>query len=222
MPDSAFDDARRAVADAARLLAARGLCIGTAGNISVRHDDVVAVTATGVVLAETTPELVTVVDPAGTVVDGGFAPTSELQLHLDIYRRHGAGAVVHTHAPRATAAACVLDELPVIHYQQLALGGATPVVPFYPFGTTELAEAVATALTGRQAALLSNHGAVTHAPTLAQAVEHALVLEWACGLYADAVALGTPRILSTEQQAAVQDVIFRRDYGTTKTLPPRS
>jgi L-fuculose-phosphate aldolase len=220
VPDAPLADARRAVADAARLLAGRGLCIGTAGNISVRADSLVAVTATGVVLAETTPELVTVVDLAGSVVAGGFAPTSELELHLGIYRRHGAGAVVHTHAPRSTAVACVLGELPVIHYQQLALGGATPVVPFYPFGTTELAEAVATALAGRQAALLSNHGAVTHAPTLSQAVEHALLLEWACGLYADAAALGTPRTLSTDQQAAVLDVVFRREYGTTKTLPP--
>lgn len=109
----------------------------------------------------------------------------------------------------------------MIHYQQLALGGATPVVPFYPLGTTELAEAVATALAGRQAALLANHGAVTHAPTLAQAVERALLLEWACGLYADAVALGRPRTLSTEQQVAVLEVVLRREYGSTKTLPRR-
>jgi len=87
-----------------------------------------------------TPEEVSVVDAQGTPVLGDLAPSSELLLHLKIYERLGAGAIVHTHAPMATALACVLDELPMIHYQMVACGGPVRVTPLAPFGSTELAE----------------------------------------------------------------------------------
>ncbi|WP_306357150.1 MULTISPECIES: class II aldolase/adducin family protein [unclassified Nocardia] len=215
-------DARTQVAAAARRLAEAGLLIGTAGNVSMRVDDLIAITATGTVLADITPDQITIVDPHGTVVSGAFAPTSELHLHLGIYRDFDAGAIVHTHAPKSTAVGLVLPELPVLHYQQLPLGGPTPVVPFHPFGTPELADAVRAALPGRFAALLANHGAVTHAPTLDQAVEYALLLEWACTLYVDAAMIGMPRALTVEEQTAVADVIRRTGYGTPKVIEERT
>ncbi|WP_067827033.1 class II aldolase/adducin family protein [Nocardia inohanensis] len=218
MPTPALAD-RHQIAAACHRLAAAGLLIGTAGNVSMRVGDEVAVTATGAVLAELTPDQVTLVNLDGTVTSGDYAPTSELQLHLGIYRSLPAGAIVHTHAPKSTAFGCVLDELPVLHYQQLVLGGATPVVPFHPFGTPELAEAVLSSLsTGKQATLLANHGAVTLGSSLNQAVENALLLEWACALYLDAATLGTPRPLTASQQQAVIDVTLRTGYGTTKSL----
>jgi L-fuculose-phosphate aldolase len=207
-----------AVAAGSRQLAAKGLLIGTAGNVSTRTGDQIAVTATGVPLAAAGPEHVTVVDLDGTSVAGDLAPTSELLLHLGIYRRFGAGAVVHTHSPMATALTLVADELPCVHYQLLPLGGAIRVAPFAVFGTPELAEHVFTALDGKTAALMANHGAVTFAPTLDQAVEQALVLEWACGLYLRAAAVGPPRALSTEQQHAVIAAALARGYGTTRRL----
>ncbi|MFF8191107.1 class II aldolase/adducin family protein [Streptomyces bobili] len=217
---SALGQERAAVADACRRLAAEGLLIGTAGNVSVRAGDRVAVTATGAVLARITPDQVTVVDLDGTVVAGTLRPTSELELHLGVYRRYGTAAVVHTHAPMATAVACVLDELPCVHYQLLALGGTVRVAPYATFGTPELAASVLDALDGRGAALMANHGAVTHAPTLDQAVEHALLLEWACGVYQRAAAMGRPRFLDEGQQLAVIEAALARDYGTTHPVPP--
>jgi L-fuculose-phosphate aldolase len=211
---------RAAVADACRRLGAEGLLIGTAGNVSVRVDDRVAITATGAVLAGLTPEQVTVVDLDGNVVDGDLRPTSELDLHLGVYRRFGVGAVVHTHAPTATAVSCVLDELPCVHYQMLALGGSVRVAPYATFGTPELAASVLAALDGRSAALMANHGAVTHGTTLDGAVENALLLEWACGVYRDAAAMGRPRVLDERQQLAVIEAALARDYGTTHRLPP--
>ncbi|MCM6778129.1 class II aldolase/adducin family protein [Nocardia sp. CDC159] len=209
---------RAQIAAACQRLAAAGLFIGTAGNVSVRVADRVAVTATGTALGLLTADEVTVVDLDGAVLAGRLAPTSELQLHLGIYRSLEARAVVHTHAPRAIALGLVRDELPVIHYQQLPLGGATPVVPFHPFGTAELAGAVRDSLDGRQAALLANHGAVTVGETLELAVEHALLLEWACGIYLDAASAGNPRPLSAAQQQAVADVSARLAYGTPKPI----
>jgi L-fuculose-phosphate aldolase len=215
---SVLDDARRAVARASNGLAGEGLLIGTAGNVSVRAGEHVAVTATGVVLGAATPDDVTVVDLDGTVVAGELAPTSELELHLGIYRRHDAGAVVHTHAPNATAVSLVLDELPCVHYQQLALGGAIRVAPFAVFGSAELAAETLKVLEGKAAALLANHGAVTHGPTLEAAVDNALLLEWACGLYVRAATLGAPRVLDHEQQDAVVTAAVRSGYGRPRRI----
>ena len=224
MTDSsaALGQQRAAVADACRRLGAEGLLIGTAGNVSVREGDRVAITATGAVLADLTADQVTVVDLAGGLVDGTLEPTSELDLHLGVYRRYGTGAVVHTHAPMATALSLVLDELPCIHYQLLSLGGTVRVAPYATFGTPELAESVLAALEGRGAALMANHGAVTHAPTLDKAVEHALLLEWACGVYQHAAALGPPRLLDERQQLAVIEAAIARDYGTTHPVSPEA
>ncbi|MFC4949866.1 class II aldolase/adducin family protein [Pseudonocardia sp. GCM10023141] len=210
--------ARHDVVAACHRLAAAGLLIGTAGNVSVRTGDEVAITATGVVLGAATPADVTIVALDGTIVDGTLAPTSELELHLGVYRELGAGAVVHTHAPVSTAMSCVLDELPVIHYQMLLLGGAVRVAPFHAFGTPELAAAVLDALDGKLAALMANHGSVTHAATLDGAVENALLLEWACAVYRDAAVVGTPRTLDESQQLAVVEAALSRGYGRTHTL----
>jgi L-fuculose-phosphate aldolase len=210
---------RDAVATAARRLAATGLFIGTSGNLSARDGDRVAVTATGVTLADCRPEQVTVVTLGGEVVAGDLVPTSELDLHLGVYADTGTAAVVHTHAPYSTAVACVLDELPVLHYQQLLLGGAVRVAPYATFGTPELAARVRDALAGRQAALMANHGSVAVGGSLDRAVEHALLLEWLAQLHHRASALGTPRQLTDEQQAAVVEEAVRRRYGTPQENP---
>jgi L-fuculose-phosphate aldolase len=195
---------------ACRALADSGLVVGTSGNVSVRDGERVSLTPKGIALGELAAQDIAVVDVSGAVLAG--TPTSELDLHLEIYRRFGAGAVVHTHAPRATAVACVLDELPVIHYQLLTMGGAIRVAPFAPFGTPELANAVADALVDRSAALLANHGAVTYGATLAEALERAIVLEWACSVYLDAARVGTPRVLDEPQLAAVRESAARHGY----------
>lgn len=216
-----MNEARAAVAAASRRLAEAGLLVGTAGNVSARVGDLVAITATGVRLGACSPDDVTVVDLDGAVVEGTLAPTSELSLHLGVYAdgpTEQQGAVVHTHAPFATALACVLDALPVLHYQQLALGGEVRVAPYATFGTPELAAAVRTALAGRSAALLANHGSVTLGGSLDQAVENALLLEWLCQLHHRASALGTPRVLTEEQQLDVIEAALSRGYGSTQEI----
>lgn len=211
---------RERVASAARRLAQAGLLIGTAGNLSVRDGQRVWATGTGVVLGECGADDVTAVSLSGEVLEGRLVPTSELELHLGLYADSpdGAGvqAVVHTHAPYSTAIACVLDELPVLHYQQIALGGTIRVAPYATFGSPELASGVRDALRERQAALMANHGSVAVGATLDKAVENALLLEWAATLHCRASALGTPRALDQEQQTAVILAALDRGYGTTQ------
>ncbi|WP_370249099.1 class II aldolase/adducin family protein [Nocardioides sp.] len=208
-------DPAAAVADAARRLAAQGLLVGTAGNVSVRDGERCWITVSGAVLAETTPDDVVAVPLAG---GEGVRASSELELHRLVYAaRPEVGAVVHTHAPYSTAVACVLPELPVIHYQQLLLGGAVRVAPYATFGSPALAEGVAEALTGRQAALLANHGSVAVGPDRAAATEHAVLLEWLAALHHRASVLGTPRVLSEAEQTDVVLAALARRYGEKST-----
>ncbi|MFL5829389.1 MAG: class II aldolase/adducin family protein [Solirubrobacteraceae bacterium] len=209
---------RERVAAASRRLASEGLVLGTAGNISERAGDHVAITPTGAALADLRADHVAVVDLDGEHVDGELAATSELGLHLGVYHRYAAGAVVHAHPPMGTALSCVLDELPVVHYQMLSLGGPVRVAPYATFGTPELAELTLEALSERSAALMANHGTITYGPELDFAVTQSLLLEWACELYWRAATLGRPRALGPDEQEAVIDQVARRGYGSTQRV----
>jgi L-fuculose-phosphate aldolase len=116
----------------------------------------------------------------------------------------------------ATALSCVLDELPCVHYGLLALGGSVRVAPYRTFGTPELAEAVLDSLEGKTAALMANHGAISHGADMAAAVDASLLLEWACGVYWHAAAIGTPHTLDEDQQAAVVQAAVERSYGSLR------
>ncbi len=203
---------REAVADTARHLAQAGLALGTAGNVSARYGDLVAVTRTGATLATVSAEDVAVVDLSGTSV-AGPPPSSELALHLGAYHRYGAGAVVHVHGPVSTALACVIDELPAVHYQMVALGGPIRVARYATFGTIELAETTLEALEDRTAVLMANHGALTYGEDLSSAVGRAELLEWVCTVYWQAAAIGTPRTLTNDELDDVRTEMVRRRYG---------
>ncbi|WP_206072134.1 class II aldolase/adducin family protein [Antrihabitans stalactiti] len=209
---------RARIAESCRRLAGAGLVIGTAGNVSVRVGELVAITATGAAFEGLTEDQVTVVNLRGDVVDGDLAPTSELELHLGLYRNCNAGAIVHTHAPMAVAVGSVIDEIPCVHYSMLSLGGSVRVAPYATFGTQQLADNVHAALADRSAALMANHGAINYASDLDHAVESALLLEWACTAYWRAAAIGKPRALTPEDQAAVIAAVIERRYGTTQSI----
>lgn len=207
-----FDTQRRALADACHRLASEGLVIGTAGNLSVRVDEEVVVTPTGCLLGEVSADHMSVVGIDGDVHAG--EPTSELGLHLGVYREMDwPRAVVHTHSPMATAVGCVVDELPPIHYQMLALGGSVRVAPYATFGTDELHAHVLAALAGKTAALMRNHGTLTCGVSLDSAVDASFLLEWACQLYWDAKQLGEPSVLSDSQLAEVAHQVQKLGYG---------
>ncbi|MGI9185256.1 MAG: class II aldolase/adducin family protein [Solirubrobacteraceae bacterium] len=203
---------RERVAAAARDLAADGLVLGTAGNVSERHGERIAITPTGAVLATLDAVDVAVIDLQGAHLDGPWGPTSELALHLGTYRRYGAGAVVHAHAPVSTALACVLDELPAVHYQMIALGGPVRVARYATFGTEELAAVTLDGLEDRTAVLMANHGTLTYGDDLPTATARTRLLEWVAGVYWRAASLGPPRTLDAAQLDAVGDQLAARQY----------
>ncbi|MET9682513.1 class II aldolase/adducin family protein [Streptomyces coeruleorubidus] len=197
--------ARRTVSD--------GLVVGTSGNVSVRVDDTVLVTPSGVPYDRLTPGDVTGVGLDGRQVLGTLAPTSELPMHLAVYRTTGARAVVHTHAVHATAVSTLVSELPLIHYMAAALGGPVRVAPYATYGTDELAENMLRALADRSGCLLQNHGTITHGTSLDQAYDRTAQLEWMCRLWLTAASVPglSPSLLSGEQLAEAQEQL--RGYG---------
>jgi L-fuculose-phosphate aldolase len=195
-------DARRQVVETCRRAVEDRLVIGTAGNVSVRVGDLVAVTPSGLDYGDLTPELVGVHKLDGTAVEAELKPTSELPMHLAVYAETGAKAVVHTHSIAAAALSVVVDEVPAVHYYLALLGGRVLVAPYRPFGSPELATALVDALGDRSACLLGNHGAVTTGDDLAQAYQRAGYLEWVCEVALKVVGTGRAPRLLTEQQMA--------------------
>ncbi|MFG3660653.1 class II aldolase/adducin family protein [Streptomyces sp. NPDC047706] len=185
----------------ARRTVSEGLVVGTSGNVSVRVGDTVLVTPSGVPYDRLGPHDITGVSPDGRQVRGTLVPTSELPMHLAVYRTTDARAVVHTHAVHATAVSTLVPELPLIHYMAGALGGPVRVAPYATYGTEELAENMLRALAGRSGCLLQNHGTVTYGTTLAEAYDRTAQLEWMCRLWLTASSVPglTPSLLSREQ-----------------------
>ena len=194
---------REEVARLARRLRPDGLVVGTAGNLSARRGDLVAITPSGLDYGDLDARLVCVVDVDGTQVEGMLAPSLELPMHLAAYRRAGAGAVVHTHAPYATALSLAQEELPAVHYLIAELGGPVRVAPYATFGTEALADGLVAALEGRSAALLASHGAITIGDTPARAYDRSLILESIAAAYVRARALGTPRVIPDAEVAVL-------------------
>lgn len=178
------------------------LVVGRSGNVSARVGELVVVTPTGVPYERLRPADLVAVDLEGRQVRGELRPTSELPLHLAVYRGTGAAAVVHTHAPHATAVSLLTDELPPIHYMTTALGGPVRVAPYALYGTPELATLALAALADRSACLLANHGTIAYGGSLEAAYERTLHLEWLSQVYLLASAAGTPRTLSPSDLAA--------------------
>ncbi|MCW2599686.1 MAG: L-fuculose-phosphate aldolase [Frankiales bacterium] len=209
---------REAVAAACRRLAVDRLVIGTAGNLSARSGDHVVITPTGLTLAAAAPEDLTVIDLEGRVVEGRYAPTSEVQLHLAIYTAHAAGAVAHAHPLDSTAVACTVAELPAWHYTTAALGGPVRVAPYATFGSRELADGVLTALEGRTAALMAHHGSVAYGDTVDQACDRIEHVEWLAGLHTRITQLGGGRPLSPSELEDVVTAAIQRSYGAPRAL----
>lgn len=195
---------RQQIVDAARTMNAIGINQGTSGNISARCGTRMLITPSATPYDKMQPD-----DLAAMPIDGSGAwtgplkPSTEWRFHLDILRgRPDAGAVVHTHATYCTVLSILRRDIPAVHYMIAAFGGHdVRCAPYATFGTAELAELALTALRGRNACLLANHGMIVTGPTLARAMWLAEELETLAKQYCLALQLGTPTILSPAQIA---------------------
>ena len=206
---------RRAVVDAAIELERRGLNHNTAGNVSVRVGDGLLVTPTGIPAAMLVPDDIVELDAGGDARPGqSRRPTSEWQLHTAIYAaRPDVSAIVHTHSPEATAAACVGSPIPAVHYIVAKGGGRdVPVSPYATYGSAELAAAVVATLgPDRRACLMANHGMIAGGRSLDDAVAIAHDIEWLACVHRLALLRGEPVVLPDDEIDRVAEMF--RTYG---------
>ena len=199
---------REAVVAACRALVEERLVVGTAGNVSVRQGDFVAISPSGFDYLAMTASDVPVIDLEGARQFGDYEPSSEWQLHLGVYRTSAHSAVVHTHATASTALSTVVDEVPMSHYYTALFGGAIRVAPYATYGSPELAVAVEAAMRERRGALLGNHGAVVAGKSLKQAMDLARYLEYVCEVQLKAMATGAPvKVLPASEIEKVQGLL---------------
>ncbi|WP_328938867.1 class II aldolase/adducin family protein [Streptomyces tauricus] len=212
-PGEALERAWNGLVATARRTVSDGLVVGTSGNVSVRVGDTVLVTPTGVPYDRLAPEDICGVSLDGRRVLGSLVPTSELPMHLAVYRSTDARAVVHTHAVHATAVSTLVTELPLVHYMSAALGGPVRVASYATYGTEKLAENMLRALRDRTACLLQNHGTLAHGATLDQAYDRTAQLEWMCRVWLTASSVPglTPTLLTEDQVAQAGERL--KGYG---------
>lgn len=212
------DSQRRSAASrlvhAARLLDDSGLNVNASGNLSIRVDRQVLVTPSGMAPAEFDDDDCVLLEHDGTVVHGLRTPTSEWRIHAQVMqRRPDVEAIVHTHSPEATAAATLHQSIPAVHYLVARFGGPSlPCAAYATYGSAALADNVVTALgQHRTACLMASHGAIAVGGDLVTAVALARDVEWFCGVYRRALALGEPVILADEEVSRVAQKF--RSYG---------
>lgn len=196
---------RGRLADAARKLSAMGMNPGRSGNLSARVPGGFLVTPSGRPYDTMGPGDLVLLDSSGAPRDGQGKPSTEWRLHRDIYARvPQAASVVHTHSPFATTLACIGRGIPAFHYEVAFAGGADIRCARYAtFGTQELSDAALTALEGRRACLLANHGAVAWGEDIEDAMGLAEKVEALARLYWQALQVGEPRLLPEAEMATV-------------------
>ncbi|HVX43583.1 MAG TPA: aldolase [Mycobacteriales bacterium] len=169
----------QAIVELGASLFARGFCVGSAGNISVRTDDGFLMTPTNSSLGRLEADSLSILDSNFRHI-GGDRPTKEVVMHRACYEaRPDAQAVVHLHSTFATALACLPDaELPPLTpYFVMRVGERLPVVPYFRPGDPAMEAAVREACRRGRAVLLANHGSLVAGSSLVDAVNVAEELE---------------------------------------------
>jgi L-fuculose-phosphate aldolase len=193
-----------------------GLIAGVEGNVSVRlESDRLLVTPRGLLKSDLCPEDLVEVDLTGRHRHGYRQATTELDLHLRVYRRRSdCGAVVHAHPPAATAFAVAGEGLPRDVLPEIALFmGEVPCVPYARAGTPALGDAAEPFLGQHVAVLLANHGALTWAENLTQARIRMESLEHSARILLGARMLGRVNRLTREEIEALERMRGTHSHG---------
>ena len=207
---------RNEIIAAARRLAAQGFLPGPSGNLSARLDDErVLVVPSGVPKGRVQPEELLIVDLEGRVLAGirGMKPTSELPMHLEVYRRRpDVAAVVHAHPAAAVALTLAgISLMEPMLPEAVALLGKVPTTTYATPSTPENREAIAQWVEDHDVILLARHGSLTMGRTMEEAVVRLETLEHTAHTLLWAHMLGKPAPLSPEDVAKMYAVL--ETYG---------
>jgi L-fuculose-phosphate aldolase len=211
---------REAIVEVGRRLYARGYTASNDGNISARLDDRrLLMTPKSVCKGFMSPDMMVITDLDGKKLAGDRDPSSEMQMHLEVYRqRPDARAVVHAHPPIATGFAVAgipLDR--AVLAEVVTTLGSVPIAEYATPSTKELPEAVRKYVRAHDGMLLANHGALTLGADLFSAYYKMETIEHFAHISLVARLLGGERLLSRQEVDRLQGL--RGMYGIASPAP---
>lgn len=211
---------RADIVEIGRRLYARGYTASNDGNISVRLDvNRLLMTPKSVCKGFMDPQMMCITDLDGVKLAGDRDPSSEMQMHIEVYRqRPDARAVVHAHPPIATAFAVAgipLDR--AVLAEVVTTLGSVPIADYATPSTKELPEAVRKYVRSHDGMLLANHGALTLGSDLFAAYYKMETIEHFAHISFVARMLGGERLLSREEVMRLQGL--RGMYGIASPAP---
>jgi L-fuculose-phosphate aldolase len=220
MSDRAEAAVRSEIVEVGRRLWARGYVASNDGNISVRLDaDRLMTTPTAVSKGFMTPDMMVVTDLEGRRISGDRKASSELKMHLEVYRqRPDVRAVVHAHPPTATGFAVAgipLDR--AVLAEVITTLGSIPIAEYATPSTEELPAAVRRYITAHDGLLLANHGALAVAADVMGAYYRMETIEHFARISLTARMLGREHLLSREEVVRLQGL--RGTYGIQSPAP---
>jgi len=207
-------DIQSLMIETGRKLYQRQMVAGSDGNISVRvPDGTIIITPSGQALAELSTDDLVTVDLEGNVLSGELKPSSELAMHLAVYKaRPDINACVHSHAPHATAFAITGIEPPEnILPEVLLFVGRIPITEYAPCGTQALPDLLAQYIVDHSAILMGNHGLLTMGQNLTEAYNRHETVEHFARIYLLAQQLGTINRLPKAEIERLTDLRFEME-----------
>ncbi|MDR3566180.1 MAG: class II aldolase/adducin family protein [Negativicutes bacterium] len=196
------ENIKEQICEIGRRMYAKGFVASNDGNITVKiAENEIWTTPTGVSKGYMTPDMLVKVNMAGEILEGSLKPSSELKLHLKVYReRSDVNAVIHAHPPISTAftiaGKAINDKILSETIIQL---GSIPTAKFGTPSTMELPDSITEYLPNHDAILLAHHGAITMGFDLFNAFCKMETLEFSAQISLYAKLLGNELELSSEQ-----------------------
>ena len=217
---NAEEQARADIVEVGRRLWERGYVASNDGNISVRLDETRLITTPkNVSKGFMTPDMMVITDLDGRKISGQRDPSSELKMHLEVYRnRPDARAVVHAHPPTATGfavAGIALDR--AVLAEVITTLGSIPIAEYATPSTEALPAAVRKYVKAHDGLLLANHGALALAGDVMSAYYRMETIEHFAKISLVARTLGRENILSRDEVERLQGL--RGMYGIASPAP---
>jgi L-fuculose-phosphate aldolase len=211
---------RADIVEIGRRMYARGYTASNDGNISARLGaDRLIMTPKSVCKGFMTPDMMCITDLDGRKLQGERDPSSEMLMHLEVYRqRPDAQAVVHAHPPTATGFAVAgipLDR--AVLAEVLTTLGSVPIAEYATPSTRELPEAVRKYIKAHDGMLLANHGALTVGTDLYSAYYKMETIEHFAHISLVARMLGRENLISRDEVLRLQEL--RGAYGIKAPAP---
>ena len=216
----AEEQARADIVEVGRRLWERGYVASNDGNISVRLDDTRLITTPkNVSKGFMTPDMMVITDLDGRKIAGERDPSSELKMHLEVYRnRPDIRAVVHAHPPTATGFAVAgipLDR--AVLAEVITTLGSIPIAEYATPSTEELPAAVRKYVKAHDGLLLANHGALAMGGDVMSAYYRMETIEHFAKISLVARTLGREHVLSRDEVERLQGL--RGMYGIASPAP---